>query len=37
MKCNDFECQMHHTAPHFLGKPLRKIFGDLFLTAYDFF
>ncbi len=22
MKCNDFECQMHHTAPHFLGEPL---------------
>jgi hypothetical protein len=30
MKCNDFKCQMHHIAPHFLGEPLRKIFDDLF-------
>ncbi len=37
MKCSDFEYQMHHTAPHFLGQPLRKIFVDLFLTTYDFF
>ena len=37
MKCNDFEYQMHHTAPHFLGEPLRKILDDLFLTTYDFF
>ncbi len=37
MKCNDFEHRMHHTAPHFLGEPLRKIFDDLFLTTYDYF
>ncbi len=37
MKCNDFEYQMHQTAPHFLGEPLRKILDDLFLTTYEFF
>ncbi len=24
MKCNNFEGQMHHIAPHFLGEPLQK-------------
>ncbi len=37
MKCNNFEYQMHHTAPHFLGEPLQKKFDDLFLTIYDYF
>ncbi len=30
MKCNDFEYQMHHTAPYFLGEPLQKNLDDLF-------
>ncbi len=35
MKCNNFEYQMHHTAPHFLGEPLRKILNDLFFTTFN--
>jgi hypothetical protein len=37
MKCNDFEGQMHHTAPHFFWGTLAKNLDDFFLTTYDFF